>query len=141
MSKEVIARAAEIIKSETAEWRDGTCTLALIDENGYPTASTMSIFKAEGINRLTFATSLDSNKAKRIAGCNRASVCVNSHNYNITLVGTIEVLTDPQVKKDNWHPFCGEFWTGPDDPNYCVLIFTTERYNLYVCEQEAAGTL
>ncbi|MCL2858000.1 MAG: pyridoxamine 5'-phosphate oxidase family protein [Oscillospiraceae bacterium] len=141
MSKELIAKAAEVIKSETAEWRDGTCTLALIDEAGYPTASTMSVIKSKGIGELKFSTGLDSNKARRIQKCNRASVCLNSSNYNITLVGTIEILTDPKTKKEMWNAYCEEYWTGPDDPDFCVLRFTTERYNLWLGTEGAEGIL
>ena len=31
--------------------------------------------------------------------------------------------------------------TGPEDPNYCVLGFKTERYNLLVDWKEARGIL
>jgi hypothetical protein len=31
--------------------------------------------------------------------------------------------------------------SGPDDPNFCVLRFRTERYNLLVDWQQAQGTL
>ena len=88
MSKEVIARAAEIINGKTGYiggGMEGYAALALIDENGYPTASTLTITKADGIKWLTFCTSLDDNKVKRIRKCNRASVCINTSEYNITL--------------------------------------------------------
>lgn len=76
MSKEVIKKAEKIIEENTAhhfsEGSEPFCTLALIDENGYPTASTITASKAEGINWITFCTGLESDKAKRIAKCNRA---------------------------------------------------------------------
>ena len=144
--EEVIAKAEEIINSKTGYiggGMEGYAALALIDENGYPTASTLTIAKADGIKWLTFCTALDDNKAKRIAKCNRACVCINSSEYNITLVGTIAVLTDPETKHDHWLPIMEEtpHWSGPDDPNYCVLRFTTERYNLFVGYESAEGTL
>jgi general stress protein 26 len=145
MSQEVISRANEIINSKTGYiggGMEGYVTLALIDENGYPTASTLTIAKADGIKWLTFCTSSDSNKVKRIKECNRAAVCANSSEYNITLVGTIEVLTDAETRKDNWLPAMeveGSHWSGYDDPAFCVLRFTSERYNLFVGYEEAAG--
>jgi general stress protein 26 len=36
-----------------------------------------------------------------------------------------------------------EMWSGPDDPNFSVLRFTTERYNIFLTDgcKEAAGAL
>ena len=146
MSQETIRQANDIINAKTGYvggGMEGYAALSLIDEEGYPTTSTLTIVKADGIKWLTFATSPDDNKAKRIEKCSRASVCINSSEYNITLVGTIEIVTDMEIKKDMWlEPMNGsEHWTGYDDPNFCVLRFTTERYNLYVGYEEARGNL
>jgi len=144
MNQEVITRAGKIINSRAGYaggGMDGYAVLALIDENGYPTASTLTIAKADGIKWLTFCTSLDSNKVNRIRKCNRASVCISTNEYNITLVGTVEILTDAATKKDMWFAPMEGHWSGPDHPDYCVLRFKTERYNLFVGYEEAAGTL
>ncbi|MDF2472765.1 MAG: putative stress protein [Anaerocolumna sp.] len=146
MSIEIIEKAGEIIMQNTAhhspEGSEPYCILALIDADGYPTASTITASKADGINWLTFCTGIESNKSKRIANCNRASVCFNKDGaYNITLVGTIEVITDPVVKQEMWYPGMGRHFNGPDDLNYCVLRFKTERYNLFVGWQSAEGRI
>ena len=146
MHKEVIAKAEEIIQENSAfgapEGSEPYCVLALMDMDGYPTASTITVSQADGINWLTFCTGLESNKASRIANCNRASVCFNQDGaYNITLVGTIEVVTDPAIKQEMWYDGMGNHFSGPDDPSYCVLRFRTKRYNLFVDWQEAEGVL
>jgi len=145
MNQEIIARTEEIISSKTGyigDGMEGYATLAVIDENGYPTASTYVIAKADGIKWLTFNTSLGRDIVKRINKNNRASVCINSSEYNITLVGTIEVLTDLETKKDMWFsPISERHWSSPEDPGYCVLRFNTERYNLFVDYKELKGTL
>ena len=121
---------------------EGYCTLALIDEDGYPSASTLSISKADGIKWLAFLSGIKSNKAKRIGKCNRGSVCINSSSYNITLVGTLEILTDPNTKNEMWQEPLREIYSGPDDPEYCVLRFSTERYNIFFADGTSAkGTL
>jgi len=137
MSDNVIVKSNEIINSKTGYiggGMGGYAALSLIDENGYPTTSTLTIAKADGINWLTFCTSPTRNSVIRIKNCNRASVCINSSEYNLTLVGTVEILTDINTKKDNWMPVMddGAHWTGPEDPNFCVLRFTTERYSLFI---------
>lgn len=139
MNEEIIARAGEIIEKNTGE--DSYCVLALIDLEGYPSASTISASKADGINWITFCTGVAGNRPERVNNCNRASVCFNGSDYNITLVGTMEVLNDPEVKKEMWYDGLSNHFTGPEDPNYCVLRFKTKRYNLLVDWKEARGTL
>jgi len=141
MSKKSIAKAEEIIQTKTAAVNMGAgVTLSLLDDDGYPTTSTLSISKADGIRQVTFASTLDSNKAKRAKKDSRASVCIFGDDYaggayyNITLVGNIEVVTDTETKKETWYQGLEEHYPngGMDDPSYCVLKFTTKRYNLWV---------
>lgn len=146
MNKEIIEKAGDIIRLNTAhntpEGSNPYCTLALIDTDGYPTTSTITASKADGIYWITFCTGIESNKSKRIANCSRASVCFNKDGkYNITLVGTMEVVTDPVVKKEMWYPGMGRHFKGPEDMNYCVLRFKTERYNLFVNWQTVKGRI
>jgi len=146
MSERIIARAGELIASKTdfvGDGMEGHCVLALIDEDGYPTASTVTISKADGIRWVTFLDGQGSNKTNRIARCNKASVCLSSAEYNISLVGTLEVLSDPVTKKEMWQAPMREYYTGPDDPDYWVLRFNTERYSLFFADDdtEARGKL
>jgi len=149
MSKEIIAKASEIIKSKSTEGKNigaGTA-LTLIDSDGYPTAATISPCMIDGIRSVTFCTGMGSNWVKRIEKCDRASVCFNSEEkqYNITLVGTIEIVTDIEIKKEAWFDGMGYYFKGPDDPGFCVLRFTTKRYSLMLNEHDsnsnARGTL
>lgn len=145
MNQEIIAKAGEIIAANTAHGAlpdmPPFCVLALIDSNGYPTASTITAAKSDGIRSLTFCTGLTSNKPSRINNSNRASVCFANALYNITLVGTIEIVTAAPVKEEMWYDALKQHFSGADDPNYCVLKFTTERYNLFIDWKEEAGTL
>jgi general stress protein 26 len=150
MNQAIIKRAEEIVKSKTAAVNMGAgVTLSLLDHEGYPTTSTLSISTADGIRRLTFAVGIDSNKVKRAKECNRASVCIFSDDYeggeyyNITLVGDIEILSDPETKNDVWYQGLEEHFPGGlDDPSYCVMRFTTKRYSLWWVdvEEEVTGT-
>lgn len=139
MDQEVVLKAGKIIEDNLGM---GTyCVLSLIDLDGYPTASTITASKAEGIHWISFCTGIESPKAKRIARCNRASVCFNADDYTITLVGTIEIESDPEIKKDMWYGGLSNHFSGADDPNYCVLRFRTERYNLLIDWKEVKGDL
>ena len=141
MSQKAINKAEEIIHSKTAAVNPGVgVTLSLLDHEGYPTTSCLSISKADGIRQIYFCDGLSSNKAKRAMKCSHASICIfdddyeNNAYYNITLVGDVEVITDLAVKKEVWYEGMEEHFQngGLDDPDYCVLRFTTKRYNLWV---------
>jgi len=134
--KATMAKAAEIIAAATGN--RGYCTLAQLDGDGYPTAATISVSKAQGIEWIAFCSGLGSNWAKRAGQDARASVCFNSSDplYNITLVGDVEVLTDPAVKQEMWYEGMGWYFSGPEDPNFCVLRFNTRRYSLLLNEKE-----
>jgi general stress protein 26 len=139
MTQKIIIKAGEIIEKNTGM---GTyCVLALIDLDGYPTASTITASKADGINWITFCTGMGGTRTNRINKCSRASICFNADDYNITLVGTMEILTDLEMKKEMWYEGLTNHFSGPEDPNYCVLRFKTERYNLLVDWKEARGIL
>lgn len=139
MNQEIIIKAGEIIEKNTGM---GTyCVLALMDLDGYPTASTITASKADGINWIAFCTGLGGTRTNRINKCNRASVCFNADDYNITLIGTMEILTDLDVKKEMWYGGLTNHFSSPEDPSYCVLRFKTERYNLLVDWKEARGIL
>ena len=143
MNQEIIAKAEAAIAKRALIANEGYCTVTTIDENGYPTSSTISASKADGIRRLVFGSTLNSDRVNRIKKCDRACVCINSGEYHVSLVGTIEVLTDPQAKQEAWYDWLKEYFSGADDPNFCALRFTTERYNLYFMdgEMEDAGIL
>ena len=140
VSKEVIAKASEIIKSKTAAENMGAgVALTLIDSEGYPTTSCISISKADGIGEILFGIALSSNKGKRAKKCTRAAVCLFDDDYesglyyNISLVGDVEIISDPVVKEEVWYEGLAEhFEQGVTDPDYAVLRFSTKRYNLWV---------
>ena len=148
MNQEIIKKAEEIIHSKTAAVNMGAgVTLSLLDHEGYPTTSCLSISKAEGISEILFGTELSSNKAKRALECSRASICIydddyeNNAYYNITLVGDVDVVTDLAIKKEAWYEGMEEhFPNGLEDPNYCVLRFTTKRYNSWIDFENVTGS-
>lgn len=139
MNEKIIERAGEII-AERAKGSQNFVTLAFVNHDGYPHTTTISISKAEGIKRLTFCTGTGAKK-DTIDRCSKASVCINSSEYHIALTGIIEQITDLDVKKEMWYNGLKNHFSGYDDPNYCVLKLTTERYSLLVDWQEARGNI
>ncbi|MDE6594495.1 MAG: general stress protein, partial [Oscillospiraceae bacterium] len=101
MNEKIIERAGEII-AERIVGSQNFVTLAFVNWDGYPHTTTISISKSEGIKWLTFCTGTGA-KQDTINRCNKASVCINSSEYHIALTGTIEQITDLDVKKEMWY--------------------------------------
>ncbi len=122
MRHRLVERAAEIMKEAR------TATVAAIDGSGYPRASTISSIKTEGASRAWFATGLNSGKVRCYRQNPRASLCYRDEGNNVTLIGEMEVLSDPECKRGLWMDwFIEHFPEGPEDPNYCILRFTARR--------------
>jgi len=138
MSEKIIARASAVIdarKDYIGGGMEGYAVLALLNDQGSPTASTLTISKADGINWMTFIVDLSCNKAARAKADNRASVCLASSEYNITLVGKVELITDPDAKKAHWQEvFKVGHGVDYDAPSHGIMKFTTESYNLFFAD-------
>lgn len=144
MSNKIVAKAAEIVRQNTVyggEAGFGICTLSLIDEDGFPTAAIMTASKSDGIKWLVFGTLLNGNRAKRVMKNNRASVCFGTEEYCVNLVGEIEIITEDAMRREIWYDGLSGHFTGPDDPNYCVLKFTTKRYKFFIDFEDVSGVL
>ncbi|MCL2047238.1 MAG: pyridoxamine 5'-phosphate oxidase family protein [Defluviitaleaceae bacterium] len=139
---EKLKKASEIIQSRTAsgEYKNQHCVLAQEDLDGRVTAAVITPSRANGIGQLTFCSGVESNWAKRARRDSRAAVCFSSEEYSITLRGKLEVLTDTASKRENWYTGMENHFPNADDPNYCVLRFTTEKYKLFVDWQEVEGS-
>lgn len=140
---EAIERAAKIIEAKQdyiGEGMDGVVVLTLIDEDGYPTSSAASISKAEGIAWMSFLTDVDSNKVSRLLKNRKASVAVVTNSYNINLVGTVEIIIEPEEKEKHWQPIYTQAYQSDfNDEESCVLKFVTERYSLFFSEGDLSA--
>jgi len=138
-----IVKASEIIHARTAfgTYNNQYCVLAQEDLDGRITAAVITASKADGIKSVNFCSGIGSNWAKRAKRDNRAAVCFESETYSITLRGKLDILTDEKVKQDNWYSGLENHFSGADDPNYCVLRFTTEVYKLFVDWVETEGCI
>jgi len=146
MNQDILTKVSEIIQQNTVKngvFKGEICVISLIDEDGFPTMSTITPSKCDGIHWITFCTLLDHNRAKRTIANKNASVCFSSNAYCVNLVGEMEVITSPDVEHDMWYDGLSHFFASPDDPNYCVLKFTTKRYKYFntADETEVAGTI
>ena len=135
MNTKLFEKANEMIK---------TCKYAgfgVIDENGYPSVSAISLSNPENISELYFTTTMDSNKVKRLQKNNKASINCYTAENNITLVGEAEIFSDQVTKSkywQDWVKFGADVYPGGvSDPNYCFVKFTTKRASLWIDNEGA----
>ena len=132
--EQIIQKASELLSG--LNQAKGHAVVAVMDENGYPSASAVSIEQTTGITELLFSAGISGNKALRIAKNNKGSVCVVvGDSANITLVGTLTVHTDSEMKHKVWDGKWDGMWSGTDDPDYCVISLKTKRYGLWVGDE------
>ena len=113
----------------------------VIDENGCPSVSTVTVIKPESIMEVYFSTGLQSNKVKRLRSNSLASICFHTGGDNITLVGEAEILTDQETKNKYWMGWLDHFPGGETDPNYCIIKLTVKRASLWIDNEDAAFTV
>jgi len=135
MDTKLLEKANEIIKSFDY------ASFGVIDENGFPSVSAISLQNPENISELYFTTTMDSNKVKRLQKNNKASInCYTSMN-NITLVGETEIFSDQETKSKYWQEWVqlgsDVYPGGITDPNYCFIRFTTKRVALWIDDEGA----
>lgn len=134
----LIQKAAEIIQAnlETRNY----CSLTLMDPDGRPMTTTITPSKAEGINWITFCTGYGT-RTERIEYSKDACVCFNSPEYHIALKGSMEIITDLEVKKEMWYDGLTNHFSGPEDAGYVVLKFVADSYSLFIDWQSVRGTI
>lgn len=131
MNSELMNKAEEIVRNAKI------ATIGKIDDKGYPRTSMISNIKTEGLNTLWFTTGLTSSKVKFFTQNNKASVCYTDGENNVTLLGIVDILTDPDLKEQLWLDwFIHYFPGGVTDPNYCLLKFTTKEVHYWIDKQD-----
>ncbi|MCL2520872.1 MAG: pyridoxamine 5'-phosphate oxidase family protein [Spirochaetaceae bacterium] len=135
MNEKILEKANNVIKNCT------TASVGVIDENGFPSVSTVSLVRPDNVTELYFTTNIGANKEKRLQKNNKASICCYTKSDNITLVGEAEVLTDQASKDKYWLDWFKDIYGDKTAPDYCVIKFTTKRVSLWVDNEIAEFSL
>ncbi len=138
MNEILIKKAADIIQGQCNE--NGYCSLTLMDTDDRPNTTTITPSKADGIKSMTFCTGFGT-RTDRINFRPDACVCFNSAEHHISLKGKMEIITDPEVKREMWYGGLANHFSGPEDEGYVVLKFVADSYTLFIDWQTVRGTL
>jgi general stress protein 26 len=127
MNTEIIDKANEIMKQATEAY------VGVIDSEGYPNVATRSLIKPKNILSCFFSTGSGADLATCVKQNNKASVCIREGGNNISLHGTIEIITDKKIKEEMWLDwFINHYPGGAADPIYCLLRFTARRATFWI---------
>lgn len=108
-------------------------TIASIDANGYPRPVQMSKIGAKGFHEVWMATSAGSVKVNDFKANNKAGLCYEHYGDGVALRGTVEIVTDDDIRKGMWQDwFVHHFPGGPDDPDYVLLHFTGTEATFWI---------
>jgi general stress protein 26 len=124
-----------LIKSAKKLLVDGTtCAVSSITENGHPRVCFLIAIKNDGIKTVYFATGTSSKKAKHYKQNPKAGVSFYKGNDSVTLVGSMEILSDKQEKNALWQDWMAQHFPngGKDDPEYTVIKFTAVEGTFWI---------
>jgi len=108
--------------------------IATISEDGNPWVRYVVGFAGDDLS-IRFVTSLKTRKVAHIKGnpevhmiCG-AKTLESTENY-LQIAGKAEITTDEQERHRLWNDNLKAYFSGPDDPNYCVVIVKPYRIEL-----------
>jgi len=118
--------------------RSGIAMLGTIDAKGCPNIRAVIKVENEGLRRIWFSTNTSSRKIPQVKA--NPKTCVYFVDFEkwmgLMLVGTTDVLQDPESRRRLWHEGDEKYYpSGVDDPDYSVLRFTAQwgRYYHSLC--------
>lgn len=112
-----------------------TTYISSIDEDGFPNTKAMYPPKKRvGIKEFYFSTNTSSLRTQQYLKNPKACIYFADTRFfrGVMLRGTMEVLTDPEIKHELWNVRDIMYYSkGKDDPDYCILKFTAETGRYY----------
>lgn len=113
-----------------------TAFIASVDQDGFPNMKAMLAPRKIDGNCFYFSTNTSAMRTQQYRNNPKASIYFYQRGRfryeGIMLTGTMEVLTDAEIKQEIWRTGDTMFYKqGVTDPDYCVLRFTAEKGRHY----------
>lgn len=114
----------------------GEVTLVSINAEGFPRPVPMAKGRTAGCNEVWMATGADSVKVAEFRANPKAGLCYSSYGDSVALRGTVEVVTDDEIRSEMWQEwYAKHFPGGPADPNYVLLHFKGTEATFYIDQE------
>jgi general stress protein 26 len=107
-------------------------------EAGYPRFRPLTLLGYEEEGLLWFATSRSSRKVEEIARDPKVTVCFLALEGGAyaQVFGTARLVDDQALKGELWQEEWGEYWEGPDDPDYVLIQVQIYKAEFYLIEDD-----
>ncbi|MDR0303269.1 MAG: pyridoxamine 5'-phosphate oxidase family protein [Chitinispirillales bacterium] len=109
--------------------------ISSVDEDGFPCAKAMlAPRERNGIKTIYFTTNTSSMRVRHYRENPKACVYFYDNRFfrGVMLKGLMEVLEDSESKRRIWRDGDTMYYPlGVDDPDYCVLRFSTQNGRFY----------
>lgn len=128
------APAAEFATVHTNGFPEIRALLNLANEKSYPALKDMAVKTAGETITLYFTTNTSSRKAAQLRKNPKACIyfCLPTQFKGVSAIGTIEEVTDPQIKEDFWQKEWRMYYhKGKTDPDYTLLRFTSKHLHCW----------
>ena len=114
--------------------------LASVTPDGYPRICEMERVKSVGLSKIYFTTLKSSAKVKHFAANNKAGVSWCADFDSVSLVGTIEIIEDIDVKKEIWQGEHERRFAVDENglPKYCILKFVATEAVTFINGEKTA---
>lgn len=107
-----------------------------VNEKGYPRTCCVRKLRDEGFRDIFFVTSKRSEKqgkAKHFETNTKSSICFQHEGDSLTLVGDVEIITDPAAMQQLWSEHERAFFPkGIDDPKIRFIHFHTIEATFWI---------
>ncbi len=116
--------------------KQNVALLASVDGDGFPNIKAINAPRKIDGNDIYFSTNTSSMRVSQFK--NNPKACLYFYRrgkisyIGVMFVGTVQVLTDQEIKDELWHFGDTIFYKGgKTDPDYCILKFTADKCKFY----------
>ena len=128
-TEQVYKKALELIERSQESY------FATIDGQGRPAIRGMMIWRREGLKKVWYAGFSYSRKMVNLGENPAAGVYMWGRDGQkiaaLALTGSARVLRDQAARHEFWESSLLEYYTGPDDPDYCIIEFTASECDFH----------
>ena len=115
--------------------------LATVTDDGKPWVRYVMGFGAEDLT-IRFVTGLQSRKVEQIKNNPEVHVIcggstLEETEYYVQISGIADITTDKEERHGIWNDHLKAYFSGPDDPNYCIGIVKPYRIEYYTMTEMA----
>ena len=126
-------RRSLVEKAEALLAQCDQVVLASVDVDGFPRPVPMRKGRTIGCNRIWMAEGRDFVQAAGFGTNPKAGLCYSHYGDSVALRGTVDIVTDKDVRREMWQDrYIHQFPGGADDSAYVLLRFVGTHAGIWI---------